>query len=245
MKKLWQSFCMAWGMFCVIPAPHEPWDESARSWMIVWLPVIGLALGACWFFLALLSEGVMLAAWMTVLPFLFTGFLHLDGYMDCCDAILSRRDLQTRQKILKDSHVGAFAVIGAAVLFLLQFAAFCDLALLAARGVLLLLPVVSRSVCALAVTTLAPMGTSQYAGAFFDEKKLPQLLILAAELVLSLTAGFVFFGKGVICLAVTGVCAAIFALLGKKQLGGMSGDISGFALTLGELCGILSASYLF
>ena len=31
--------------------------------------------------------------------------------MDVCDAVLSRRDLATRQKILKDSHCGAFAVI--------------------------------------------------------------------------------------------------------------------------------------
>lgn len=31
--------------------------------------------------------------------------------MDCCDAILSRRDLRERQRILKDSTCGAFRVI--------------------------------------------------------------------------------------------------------------------------------------
>lgn len=66
------------------------------------------------------------AAVLAALPFLLTGFLHLDGFMDCCDAILSRRDLPTRQKILKDSHVGSFAVVCTIFLMLAAFAAFLD-----------------------------------------------------------------------------------------------------------------------
>ena len=31
---------------------------------------------------------------------------------------------------------------------------------------------------------------------------------------------------------------ALAVLYGYRQLGGMSGDIAGFALTLGELCGL-------
>lgn len=55
---------------------------------------------------------------MAALPWLVTGFMHLDGYMDVCDAVLSRRELATRQRILKDSHCGAFAVIGMVLLAL-------------------------------------------------------------------------------------------------------------------------------
>ena len=46
--------------------------------------------------------------------------------MDCADAVLSRRDLETRRKILKDSHVGSFAVVALCVLFLIEFAALAD-----------------------------------------------------------------------------------------------------------------------
>ena len=35
------------------------------------------------------------------------------------------------------------------------------------------------------------------------------------------------------------LCVWLAALYGKSELGGMSGDVSGFALTLGELAGIL------
>ena len=40
--------------------------------------------------------------------------------MDVCDAVMSRRDLEIRQKILKDSRVGAFAVICICILMLAQ-----------------------------------------------------------------------------------------------------------------------------
>ena len=61
---------------------------------------------------------------LAVCPWLCTGFLHLDGYMDVCDAVLSRRDLATRQRILKDSHCGAFAVICMVLLALAQWSVF-------------------------------------------------------------------------------------------------------------------------
>ena len=45
-------------------------------------------------------------------------------------------------------------------------------------------------------------------------------------------------------LAVT-VLTTFFAVLwGKKQLGGMSGDVSGMALTVGEFCGLISLLFL-
>ena len=107
MKKQWRALCMAWGMFCIVPCPSRRWDEAARSWMIVWFPLVGLLAGGVWRLLALLPGSMLTAALLCAAPFVVTGFLHLDGYMDCCDAILSRRELAVRQKILKDSHVGA------------------------------------------------------------------------------------------------------------------------------------------
>ena len=44
--------------------------------------------------------------------------------MDVTDAVKSWRDLEKRRAILKDSHVGSFAVIGLCLLMLSQFAFF-------------------------------------------------------------------------------------------------------------------------
>ena len=116
MKDWFYAFFMAWGMFLAIPCPFPRWRESARGRMLMCLPLIGLVEGGLWALLVWLLAKLCLpealgALCAAAFPWLVTGFLHLDGYMDVCDAVLSRRDLATRQKILKDSHCGAFAVI--------------------------------------------------------------------------------------------------------------------------------------
>ena len=108
------GFFMAWGMFLAIPCPKKIWSESARRRMLACLPLVGLIAGGVWALCAWLGGflprpiGALLCA---AAPWLVTGFLHLDGFMDVCDAVMSRRDMETRQRILKDSHCGAFAVI--------------------------------------------------------------------------------------------------------------------------------------
>ena len=167
-------------------------------------------------------------------PWLVTGFLHLDGYMDVCDALLSRRDLATRQKILKDSHCGAFAVICMVLLAVGQCALFAGapwLRLLPLGAI----PVASRACASVAVQRLRPMGTSQYAAMQRGtglQLVFPLVCLLAACVVPPVLCG----AAGLAPLAAAaGYCLAVWR--GFRQLDGMSGDISGFGLTLGELAG--------
>ena len=122
MKLVVTAFFMAWGMFWMVPCPLKWWDERARKGMLLFLPVIGLLNGLVWALFVWLREkylpGLLGAGLLTVIPYVFSGFIHLDGYMDCADAVLSRRDLETRRKILKDSHVGSFAVVALAIPFI-------------------------------------------------------------------------------------------------------------------------------
>ena len=105
MKRLTTAFFMAWGMFCAIPCPYQRWDERLRPLMLVCFPLLGVLLGGIWSSAAWLIArwgglGLFGPALLAALPCLLTGFLHLDGFMDCCDAILSRRPLEERQQIL-------------------------------------------------------------------------------------------------------------------------------------------------
>ena len=181
------------------------------------------------------------AAVLAALPFLLTGFLHLDGFMDCCDAILSRRDLPTRQKILKDSHVGSFAVVCTIFLMLAAFAAFWDFDAKEGWQGLILLPVFSRFASSFCVFACRPMQTSQYASGFEAAQHKRQLTALAILNVLAAAAGLLLLKSA--WFTVSAIGAELFALLvcraARKNLGGMSGDISGFSMTLGELAGLL------
>ena len=84
---------MCRSMFCAIPCFWRVWDEKARDKMLLFLPVVGLETGAIWALLAWLCrylalpalvQGAVLGAY----PFVVTGFIHLDGFMDVTDAVI-------------------------------------------------------------------------------------------------------------------------------------------------------------
>ena len=237
MKTYLNSFFMCQSMFCAIPAP-QVWDEKARDKMLLFLPLVGLEIGAIWAGLGWLCDWLKLPGLLTALilaawPYLATGYLHLDGFMDVTDAVKSCRSLERRREILKDSHVGSFAVIALVLLMIAQFACFASLSPETELWILLLVPAVSRCCSALAVTVLPPMSTSQYAA---QKKPRAHVTLLAALLAVFLGAGFLYFGKSALALA--GVLAGYGLALrrGYQSLEGMNGDIAGYALTLGELC---------
>ena len=239
MKTCFHAFIMCQSMFCSIPAP-QLWDENAKDKMLLFLPIVGLEMGAIWTALAWLRAVLHLPALVTGLilcayPYIVTGCIHLDGYMDVTDAVKSWRDLERRREILKDSHVGSFAVIGIVLLMLAQFSLFASAPETADYLILMFIPAVSRCCSALAVTGLKPMSTSQYAD---RRKPKSHMAALAVMLGIFLAAGFLLCGKyGAALLG----CLAGYGLALRrayKALDGMNGDISGYALTLGELCAV-------
>lgn len=241
MKRLIHALMMCQSMFCAIPCPWKTWDEDARPQMLLFLPLIGLEMGLLWALLGWLCRELDLPNLVTGLvmcafPYVVSGFIHLDGFMDVCDAVGSCRSLEKRRAILKDSHVGAFAVIGLALLLISGFALLSS-----AEGdcrILVLVPVLSRTLSALAVTTLRPMSESQYAGAFRAGISKGQPVFLTLVLLLTLALGFLLWKKQGFVL-VGGLLGYALALRkGFKSLDGMNGDISGYALTLSELCAV-------
>jgi len=239
-KTYFHAFVMCQSMFCAIPFPGTLWDEKARDKMLLFLPIVGLEMGILWAALAWLCNFLNLPTLvrglvLAVYPFLAAGFIHLDGYMDVTDAVKSCRSLERRREILKDSHVGAFAVIGIALLLLAQFAFAASVPENADWWILMFVPAVSRCGSSLAVTALKPMNTSQYAS---QEKPKSRIAVLAVMTALFVAAGFLLCGKyGFVLL---GGLAGYGLALRKayRSLDGMNGDISGYALTISELCAV-------
>ena len=133
------------------------------------LPLVGLIIGIIWaaVYFALVYFGFpffVVSFLITLLPFALCGFMHMDGFMDCCDAIMSRRPLEDRQRILKDSNTGAFAVVSM-LFFVLGY--FCFLSTAVTTGIdfvnMVMIAVMSRAVSGLHVLIAKPMSQSQYA----------------------------------------------------------------------------------
>lgn len=262
---------MAWGNFCSLPCPAKRWDENYRSLMLGFLPLIGLVIGIIWsaVYFGLVYVGFpffAVAFLITFVPFALCGFMHMDGFMDCCDAIMSRRPLEQRQLILKDSNTGAFAVVGM-IFFVLGY--FCFLSTAVTTGVdfanMVMIVVMSRSVSGLHVLICKPMGQSQYAmlhDAVQTEEGCTELVacdsvetaskkasvksgVILLLVLLAVITALAFWCSSLwlatlIVSAATALGSLISIQYAKKNLGGMSGDIAGFGILWGELIGVFA-----
>ena len=232
---LWlKALGMCQSMFCAIPCFWHGWDERARGKMLLCLPFVGLEIGLLWWGAGILSRflsPLLGAAVLAFFPWIATGALHLDGFLDVVDAVRSCRNLERRREILKDSHVGAFAVIGCMLLGISQYAACASLGS-APLGLLVWIPAVSRCCSVLAVNGLAPMQTSQYAG---QTHKPGDLVFPAAALLLLLGSCAALYRLWALVLLGELTVYALVLRRSYRALGGMNGDISGYCLTLSEL----------
>lgn len=243
--KLWfYAFGMCQSMFCALPFPWHGWEEKARDRMLLCLPLIGLEIGFLWWGLSWLSifchiPQTIRAMVLTGAPYLLTGFMHLDGFMDVTDAVRSYRSLERRREILKDSHVGSFAVIGVILVILGQFSACFSLEPGMDARALILIPVVSRCCSVLAIQLLKPMSTSQYA------QRQPHVVTPLLMLLPALALGF-WMGINVglpLLGCILGFSMALYR--GYRSLQGMNGDISGYCLTIGELTALITLAIFY
>ena len=94
-------------------------------------PLLGAVLGLLLLAWSALADLLTLtpqlrAAGAVLLPLAYTGGIHMDGFCDTCDALASHQDRARKLEILKDSRVGAFAVLGCVSYLLLQYALWCQ-----------------------------------------------------------------------------------------------------------------------
>lgn len=244
MTQFWTALCMCLGMFTILPLTERRWNEELRSYSTACLPLAGLAVGLIWWGGAALARWLLpeflAAAATAALPFVLSGFIHLDGFMDTSDALLSWRDRETRLKILKDVHVGSFAAVMLSLLILFQFAACMSVERLFP---LCLIPVLSRACSAFSVMALEPLGHSEYAGGEQKPRALIRDVKVMAGVALLLLLVFSGWRGLLVGLAVLGGYALSMRRC-VKSFGGVSGDLAGFALTISELCGLVVLAIL-
>ena len=155
------SLLMAFSLYSRLPVPQTRWDEKNMRYCICFLPLVGTVIGAAQ---ALASAGLswmplgaaFRGALLTALPVFLSGGIHMDGFLDTCDAIHSCKGREERLVILKDPHVGAFAVLGGILYFILDFGIWTEAGSggnARETGVLCLGFVLSRALSALAALT--------------------------------------------------------------------------------------------
>ena len=113
---VFRSLIIAFSMYSRIPMPIFNWDEKDMKHVITFLPLIGAVIGGIDYAVIRLSNRIGLPCMvqtllLTIVPILITGGFHIDGFMDVQDALKSYQSKEKKLEIMKDPHIGAFAVI--------------------------------------------------------------------------------------------------------------------------------------
>ena len=250
-KECFQGVYMALGMFTAIPMPFHFWKEKHTSMMITVYPIVGLVVGGLWWLafslLFVLNMPYMLtAATLTAVPFFVVGFIHLDGYIDTSDALLSYRPLEDKLRILKDPNVGAFAVVMLVILFIMQFGAVYTIA--GNRQYLLLIigiMVLSRCCSAFCIFYLSHNSGSNYAPLLAQGLGWGHKMFVLLTAMVAMVFSFVYAGVvGMIVLVVVLMGYFLAMLKAYRGFKGVSGDLLGFALVISECCGLIALAVM-
>lgn len=237
-----RSFFMAFSMYSRIPVPQVAWREENRRYVLCFFPLIGAIIGILLLvwqrFCAWAELGKLLyAAGCVLLPVLVTGGIHMDGYIDVCDAKSSFGDREKLFEIMKDSHIGAFAAIHLSLYLLIQLALFSEVdswQLMAVAGCGF---VQSRALSGLAAVTFRNArgeGTLQN----FTKSAHRRVTIIAEFVLLAASAAGMVLAGGWTGVAAFAAGVAVFAYYRRfsyRRFGGITGDLAGYFLQLCEI----------
>lgn len=239
---LLKSLCSAFLMYSRIPFPKVEWKEENRRYALCFFPLIGAVIAIViilWYNLCELLEigNLLFSVGCTVIPILITGGIHLDGYCDVSDAVSSYADREKKLDIMKDSHIGAFAVIRLVTYLLLQTAVFSELRVFRPLLIFTCCMIQSRAWSALAAITF-PNARSSGSLQSFTKTAHKGITIVAEFLWLTVSTIFMIAVNMPTAIAVTISGIAVFAYyyrFSKKNFGGITGDVAGWFVQIFEL----------
>src|SRR5574337_1225271 len=224
-----------------LPAPMG--DEGApTAWTAAWFPLVGGVLGVGLVGLDLIlgrvlprqvGNTVLIATWVAV-----TGALHLDGLMDCADALPGVRGEADRLRILKDPALGAFGVAAGCLAILLKVTALASTQGLMRLQALGLAPTVGRW-AVLLVMRLYPYANRPDGGTGAGMTRTFGLRHLAVGTMVTAVAGAACGFRGVAAMIFAAAVALLIAQYAGRRLPGLTGDVYGAVIECAEMTTLL------
>jgi adenosylcobinamide-GDP ribazoletransferase len=233
------SFLLALQFLTAIPVRVSgEVTPRAMARAMAWFSVVGLMLGGVLavadvalrgLFPPMLGAALLLAAWVAL-----TGALHLDGFLDCCDGLLVAKSPSERLEILRDTRVGAFAVVGGICLLLLKFAALLELPSDARMGALLAVPSLTRAAMVYAARAYPYARSGPGLGRLFRESLTWRHVAVAA----AIAAAAAWLALGAVGLGLflwVWLMTVAMAWWVQRRIPGLTGDVYGAINELAEV----------
>lgn len=245
MKKIRQA-ASAFQFLTILPVPVRT-DAADMTGSMVWYPLVGAVVGvatgyALEGFRLIFPMSVASALAIAVYLALTRGF-HMDGYMDALDGFLSHRGPERILAIMKDPHAGSFAIMGAGIWFLVLHPGYGGLSSfdiivthMSGRTAILCLP--------LFFTYPRCSGT----GKFFVDHVVGRTAAGALGLWCLIAGVLIVLPQSplhqriITALTTLGVSLATALAAGwwsKRKIGGITGDVLGFAIESAHMASVL------
>lgn len=238
---LLRPLLIAFSTYSALPLPRLDFEEKDMKHAMCFFPLVGLVVGLgfmLWFFLAQQTKlgSLLRAAGLVLVPLALTGGIHMDGFLDTSDALSSWQPREKKLDILKDVHVGAFAVIRAGMYLLALLGIYSE-----ATGEqvlpLALGFVLSRCLSILMYNLLPNARGSGMLQSV--QRNQSQKAVLWAAGIMALAAcimGLMIHWRALLCglLGLLLVCLW-FPQMARRKFGGITGDLAGYFLQMSEL----------
>ena len=224
-----------------IPVGEYPKDEKRLGKSMAYFPIVGLVLGGIlvlvnWGFSIIMAP--LIADALTIIALIIlTGALHIDGFIDTIDGLAGGKTKEEILKIMRDSRVGAFGIVGVVSLIMLKLVLLHEMPLEIKRGALLLFPVMGRWAMVVA-TSLSLYARKKGTGKAFLDYCGRKELIVASLITLIIAGGFLKILGLELFLFILALTLLLTRFISKK-ISGMTGD------TLGAVNEIIEVGTLF
>ena len=236
-----EALITAFATYSRIPMPAVPWNDNNKKYALCFFPLVGAAVGAslaAWLWACdLLAIGpVLRGAVAAAIPVWVTGGIHMDGFLDACDALASLGSPEKRLEILKDSRVGAFAMMRGAIYMIIAAGLYaeCDLKTALPLGTCF---VISRALSArLSVTVRQARPGGMLDGFVETEAGRKVLRASGIYLIFAALVWLLCLGWRALLPALAAALCLIFCRRAMLRcFGGITGDLAGWYLEITEI----------
>lgn len=218
--------------------------------------LIGLSVAALDTVISVAFPSRITAVTDLAVAFLITGGLHLDGFLDTADGMLSGKSPEKTLEIMRDSRIGAMGVSAGILLLALKAACIGSLAWKARTAALVISPILGRNAMVFGMVAFPYARPAGGLGSLFKSRSRPAwaawscllsaVLSLATIAVIAtasrlpgmsvwplrsaLAAAAAFVSSILIALAVGGAAT--------RRLGGLTGDVYGAICEIAEVAAL-------
>jgi len=233
----------AFGYFSILPAGRAV-REPPRGDLLLALPLVGAAVGGIAGYAGMLAAGLgappLGAAVVFAVDLLLTGAIHVDGFLDGCDAFFASVTYAKRREILRDPHHGSFAIAGFAAVAAVRLAAIATIPPAAWPGLIAFNAAAARLVT---VPNARRLPDVRDGGTTEILTHPPGIVPLVTEAAVLLACGLAL-EPGTSVTSVALVLEALVAYhaatwIAKQLGGGLVGDAYGFLIVVAETLGLV------